>query len=540
MTPTSCAGHIHRGAGPRGLALVLLMALLSGCMSIPHRAAEAPDTAASMAPADSVIGHAWSQVKRPNEQASGLRMISIGVEGLLLRVELIDNAQRSVDLQYYIFRCDDTGRVIQNALLRAADRGVHVRIITDDGETVAGDEKLLLLAAHPNIEVRIFNAFEYRGHNGFLRGLDYTFHKSRLDYRMHNKLLVADSALALTGGRNIGDQYFQVNADSQFGDDDVLAVGPVVKDLHVEFSQYWHSGQVTAAQDLMPGKLTAAALQNYRTELRAAYRHANTFTADFDKRIATGEPLHSLLADDGALTWATATLVYDSPDKKAVRDGARFGQLIYVPVAQRMEATRSELLIITPYFVPIPDERRILKQQHEKKVQVRLLTNSLPAAPDILAQAGYMKYRKELLEEGVKLYEIRADLGRTAGSGQSRRMTRYGTYALHAKLFVYDGSSLFVGSMNLDQRSARINTEMGLIIESSTMAAEVVSRFNKLTSPENAYEVQLQSPEGKHPQLVWKTRENNADVLLTREPARSAAQRLEARLLMLLPIDSEL
>ena len=532
---------VQFGSGRRGLRFLTGLALsisLGGCISIHQRSTEAEDAAAAMAPADTPIGRAWSHAGRPSEEASGFRMISVGIEGLLLRVELIDSAQSSLDLQYYIFHCDDTGRVIQNALLRAADRGVHVRILTDDGETVRGDEKLMLLAAHPNIEIRVFHAFEYRGHNVLLRGLDFLLHKSRLDYRMHNKLLVADHALALTGGRNIGDQYFQIDPQSQFGDDDVLAVGPIVRRLQTEFSQFWHSGEATAAGDLEPGKLTPAALQGYRSELHAAYRHANSFTADFDKRISTGEPLRSLLTDDAALTWAPATLVYDSPHKKRVREHDDRGPLIYVPVAERIAATRGELLVITPYFVPIPDEERLLEQQRERDVTIRILTNSLPAAPDIVAQAGYMRHRRRLLQDGVNLYEIRADLGTTAGSGESRRLTRYGTYGLHAKLFVFDRKSVFVGSMNLDQRSARINTEMGLIIDSGALAGEVAQRFHKLTLPQNAYEVLLAA--GPRTHLSWRTREHDEDIVLRQEPARSAGQRIEAWLLTLLPLDREL
>jgi putative cardiolipin synthase len=223
-------------------ALWVLGSLLSinGCVSLPppaQREAQAPQRPAS----GSWLSKTFENELAEHPSTSGFHLFSAGVDGLLLRLELIDKSQESLDLQYYIFRCDDTGRLIQQALLRAADRGVHVRIITDDGETVPGDEKLLRLAAHPQIEIRVFNPFEYRGYNKALRAADFLFHKSRLDYRMHNKLLVADGTVAITGGRNIGDQYFQLNAESQFGDDDVMALGPVVERLAVEFADYWNS-----------------------------------------------------------------------------------------------------------------------------------------------------------------------------------------------------------------------------------------------------------------------------------------------------------
>lgn len=468
-------------------------------------------------------------------------MISAGVDGLLMRVELIDNADNSLDLQYYIFRSDDTGKLIQNALLRAADRGVHVRIITDDGETVSGDEKLLLLAAHPNIEVRVFNPFEYRGHNRALRAVDFLFHKSRLDHRMHNKLMVADRTTALTGGRNIGDQYFQVDPESQFGDDDMLVVGALVERMSEEFTAYWNSEQVVSANALVPRGLEARKLDRYRTELAAPPRKVSAYAAEFNKRVATAEPLRSVMSGQTALTWASATLVYDSPNKKQIKDGDGFGRLMYEPVAKRIGTATSELLIITPYFIPVPSEIRLLTEERNRHVTTRILTNSLMAAPDPVAHAGYMHYRPTLLHTGVRLYEVRADLGSSRGSGEPQKLTRYGTFALHAKLFVFDRTGLFVGSMNLDQRSVRLNTEMGLLIDSGSLADEVAMRFNRLTQPENAYEVSLKDEAAPgDTALVWKTQEHGVPIVYRSEPARSPWQKLKVHVLSWLPLDPEL
>jgi putative cardiolipin synthase len=455
-------------------------------------------------------------------------------------VELIDSADKRLDLQYYIFRSDDSGRLIQSALLRAADRGVQIRIITDDGETVPGDEKLLLLAAHPNIAIKVFNAFAYRGHNGLLRAADFALHKSHLDYRMHNKLMIADQAVALTGGRNIGDQYFQVDPGSQFGDDDLITVGPIVHSLMEEFETYWNSPEVTSAERLVIGGATEERLAKYRAELAARRPGNNVYQADFARRIVSSEPLGSILTGATELTWAKATLVYDSPNKREVKQGNGFGRLMYGPVADRIRATREELLMITPYFVPVSGEVRLLAEANQRHVRTRILTNSLMAAPDLVAHAGYMHYRPTLLANGVQLYEIRSDLGNPRGSGESRRMTRYGNYALHAKIFVFDRQSAYVGSMNLDQRSVHLNTEMGLIIESEALAAELAARFTRLTSSENAYEVRLDRDEHGRTELCWITRENGKDIEYSTEPAPGPMRRIEVRLLSLLPIDREL
>jgi cardiolipin synthase C len=525
----------------RGLSIACALVCITGCVSLPPQGTRPSSTAYAPVKTEDEVGRTLQSRIEQHQPASGFRLVSTGIDGLLLRIELIEKAQSDLDLQYYILRADDSGKRLQEALLRAADRGVHVRIISDDAETVRGDEKLLQLSAHPRIEVRMFNPFSYRGHNGLLRAMDFLFHKSRLDYRMHNKLMVADGTVAVTGGRNIGDQYFQIDPESQFGDDDVVAVGPVVARLEAEFAEYWNSPTVVPANRLLLHKVDETTLARYRTELSAPHPLLKQYATAFDERLRAGEPLHAILTDENALTWADATLVYDSPEKQKVRRGERLGHLMYPPVAQKIAATRSDLLMVTPYFVPTPEEEHLLAQQAEHDVQIRVLTNSLTAAPDILAQAGYARHRPALLKDGVRLYEIRPNLGNTRGSGETRKIARFGTYALHAKLFVFDRDAVFIGSMNLDQRSVRLNTEMGLIIDSDHLADALTARFNALTSPDNAYQVTLDDPPHQSAsKLVWQTREKGELMEYRTEPARSGWQRFELKLLSLLPLDREL
>ncbi len=525
----------------RWLLVASALLCFTGCVSLGPPATGPATPPYEPVKSESELSRAFKARVEQHPAMSGFRLVSAGIDGLLLRIELIDRAKSDLDLQYYIFRSDDSGRRLQQALLRAADRGVHVRIIGDDAELVPGDEKLFLLTAHPRIEVRMFNPFSYRGHSRILRGMDFLFHKSRLDYRMHNKLMVVDGAVALTGGRNIGDQYFQVDPESQFGDDDVVTVGPVVERLEGEFAEYWNSAMVVPANRLLIHKVDETTLAHYRVELEAPHALLQKYATAFDERLRMGEPLRTILSDESALTWASSTLVYDSPEKRKVRKGERFGRLMYGPIADKIAATHSSLLMVTPYFVPTQDEVHLLAQQVERKVKVRILTNSLPAAPDIAAHAGYARYRPTLLQDGVHLYEIRSDLGNTRGSGESRKIARFGTYALHAKLFVFDRDAVFVGSMNLDQRSVKLNTEMGLIIDSDHLADAITARFNALCSPEDAYELALSDPpHHSAPRLVWRTRERGEMVEYRTEPARSGLQRFEMKLLSLLPLDGEL
>jgi putative cardiolipin synthase len=525
----------------RAFAAVAAALLAAGCATMPGTRFPKQETKALDPAVETHLRQAFEPAVRVAGGNSGFRLLSLGIDGLLARTELIDAAERTLDLQYYIFHADESGDVIVEALLRAADRGVRVRILVDEGEAVRGDEKILALAAYPKIEVRVFNPFRYRGHNRAMRNLDFLIEKRRLDYRMHNKLLVADNAVALIGGRNIGDQYFQIDPDSQFGDDDLVVVGPIIPQLSGVYDEYWNSRLAIPAAAVDAKHASAAALTAYRGELASKQEVPGEAHAAFRQRAASGEPWAGIVSGRSPLIWARMQAVYDSPDKKRVDDGDDPGRLIAKPVEEKASAVSAELLMVTPYLVPSAAELDILHNDLERHVRIRILTNSLAGASEVAGQSGYMHYRPRLLAEGVELYEIRARLGSTKGSGQSKRMSGHGTYALHAKLFVFDRKAVFIGSMNFDERSRHLNTEIGLIVSSPELAREVAARFEALTQPENAYRVLLADGSTEHqPRLIWKTREDGKDVTFTTEPARSDWQRFEVKFLSLLPLEKEL
>ncbi|HEY6621245.1 MAG TPA: phospholipase D-like domain-containing protein, partial [Steroidobacteraceae bacterium] len=256
------------------------------------------------------LGGDFIRAAREHPGDSGFRILNVGADGFQARAQLIDRAQRTLDLQYYIFRGDETGRMLTDHLAQAADRGVRIRILIDDGDSIAGDEQVLRLLKHHSVELRIFNPARYRGHVKFVRRLEFVLNKGRLDYRMHNKLLVADNAAALIGGRNIGNQYFQVDPDSQFADDDVFAVGQVVPELSRVFDEFWNS-------DLA---IPAEALGRPHRESPAPKPEAGGI--DYAALLAKSDPFSGILSGELPLSWAPAQLVYDSPDKKRVLSGA--------------------------------------------------------------------------------------------------------------------------------------------------------------------------------------------------------------------------
>ena len=517
-------------------AAAAVMCLLAACATtIPgsHFPREASN---SVPPRDAGFTHVLSNKDaKPGESA--FRMLSVGLDGLAARLELIERAEEALDLQYYIFRDDESGGLIAHALLRAADRGIRIRILVDDGESVAGDERIFALAAHPKIQIRVFNPFEYRGHQPVFRAVDFILHKRRLDHRMHNKLMVADSALALIGGRNIGDQYFQIDPDSQFGDDDVIAYGPIVQQLSGVFDLFWNSAQAIPIAALDPRHSSERALQTFRA-VPSENQKLSAFQTELQKRLAAGVPLTGMLSRSDPLIWTTAELLYDSPDKADEGGNGKSRAQIYPGIAARAASTSRELLMITPYFVPSDAEMSLLLQERDRNVRVALLTNSLEAAPDVVAHAGYTHYRPVLLAQGIEIHEIRALPEGVHGTGQPKRISRYGNYGLHAKLYVFDRKSLFVGSMNFDQRSKHLNTEIGLIVDSPQIAQEAAERFEALVNLRNAYTVLAARPHGAA--LRWQTERDGRVVESSREPARSIWQRFGARFFALLPLDKEL
>jgi putative cardiolipin synthase len=384
---------------------------------------------------------------------------------------------------------------------------------------------------------------------------------------MHNKLMVADNAVAIIGGRNIGDQYFQIDPESQFGDDDVVVAGPIVQRLSAVFDQFWSAELVIPATavdkrhtsdkalstfvaklakdgeqvDVKHAAVTpGAAIKPVAARTQAASTQAASAQAADGTPGADRQPFLDIVSGRASLIWSPMKLAYDSPDKKDVDKGNSPGRLIYKALAEQASVVTSELLMVTPYFIPSPDESRLLKEERGRNARVRILTNSLAAAPSAEAHSGYMHYRVELLQEGIELYEVRALLGNTRGSGQSKAISRHGNYGLHAKLFVFDRKVAFVGSMNFDQRSKHLNTEIGLLISSPELSNEIASRFESLTQLDNAYTVTLEEGTAGKPQLVWKTREDGKAVEYRKEPARDEWQRLKVKFLSAMPLDKEL
>ena len=501
---------------------VLAMALsLTGCTALPV----APDKVASHALTDTGatrLGRAIEPRVREHPGQAGLVALADGREAFATRVLLLDAAERSIDIQTYIFHADDTGTLMFERLLRAADRGVRVRLLLDDNNIVGLDPLLALLDAHANIEVRLFNPHANRG----FRLLGFATDFSRLNRRMHNKSFTVDNQAAVVGGRNIGDEYFQAGQGTTFADLDVLTIGGAVQEVSNVFDRYWNSASAYPAASILAG-VQAADAQALCEQVRRI--QASPDAAVYGQAVADSRKVQELLTGRAQIEWARARLVYDEPEK--VSNPTDRVDLQMLP---RLEATLgkplTELDLVSPYFVPGAAGTLALQTLAKRGVRVRVLTNSLAATDVTAVHAGYAKWREDLLRAGVKLLELKS----SAGAGTEPDKVKSGAggstkASLHAKTFGVDRQRMFVGSFNLDPRSARLNTEMGMVIDSPLFATDLAGALDRLPAG-TAYELRL-SPDG---QVEWV---DTGTTVHTTEPQSGLARRALVKLLSWLPIE---
>jgi putative cardiolipin synthase len=454
---------------------------------------------------------------------SGLHELPTGEGALAARLALADAAQRSLDVQYFIWNKDMAGKVLLEHLFRAADRGVRVRLLLDDLGTMPGDRELLAIDSHPNIEVRMFNPVALRSPR--LLGMVADF--GRINKRMHNKSFTADGQVSIVGGRNIGDEYFEANAKLNFADLDVAVIGPVVKEVSDEFDLYWNN------QSSIP--IAALARQNTTPEQFAAMRakliahHETAKASAYAQSLRESEFARQLRNRNVSFHWGKATIVNDHPDKVAT--SADKTETHLAPQLREVaNKTKRELFLVSPYFVPGKKGVELLAGVHQRGVRVVVITNSLASTDGVPVHSKYKFYRKQLIEAGVELYEIKP----TAGAQLKRRFREpagSSTGGLHAKTFAFDRRIGFIGSYNLDPRSSKLNTEMGVLFDCPTLAKRLPEQTERELS-RNAYGVELH-----HHRLVWVTHEDGKEVRYHSEPNAGLMKRVKSQVIGWLPVE---
>ena len=468
------------------------------------------------------LGQALAPLLKTNPGKTGVFPLADAHDAFATRMLLAQVAERTLDIQYYIWRGDMTGTLLFEALHVAADRGVRVRLLLDDNNTSRIDATLAALNSHPNIEIRLFNPFRYRG----LRLFDFLTDFPRVNRRMHNKSFTADNQVTIVGGRNIGDEYFGAIDSLVFADLDVIAMGPVVRELSSEFDRYWASSSSWPAERILaPAKparieeLAASATRTERDPAAAAYMEALR-QAPFIRQMLSGE-----LNPE----WAVTRMVSDDPAKVLGR--AKPERMIIHQLREAIGEPTTEVELVSPYFVPTAAGVKALSAMSRRGVKIQVLTNSLNATDVAPVHAGYAKRRKALLKAGVRLFELRRKSPKSRGD---KRVGPFGSSgsSLHAKTFSVDRSRVFIGSFNFDPRSAQLNTELGFVIESPTLAQEIEAAFNDFI-PQNAYEVKL-SDQGR---LYWMERRGKKTIRHDREPGATFWKRTGIKLLSWLPIE---
>ena len=507
------------------LALVALAAT-AGCTSLPplparaatHAFADA-DTAATKLGAIERASLAGAA-----KGASGFRLLPTGDHALDARLALVERAERSVDAQYYQLQRDGVGLAFLAGLRDAAARGVRVRLLVDDLYTTGEDELFATFAALPGVEVRLFNPLPARG-GSLLGRLVLSLHDfGRINHRMHNKLLVADNRFAVSGGRNLADEYFMRSAAANFIDMDVISAGPIVREQSAVFDRFWNSAYAYPVESVVDLPLDRAAARRRFEEALGAGRKPEREPAASD--VLGGAAVGFELASGRVqLVPASARVFADAPEKVDTRGRDDGVTTVNRSVLDVMAEARSEVIIASPYFIPGEFGLERMKDGIDHGVSIVVLTNSLGATDAPLVHWRYARYRKAMLRLGVKLFELGPELAQKSGG--------FGDFGaslgrLHAKVAVIDRRLLFVGSMNLDARSAWSNTEAGLLIDSPRLSEAIYALVGRDRN-ESVYRLRL-AADGESIQWVT-TAADGKETVLDDEPHSDWLLRLKLRLL---------
>jgi len=492
----------------RAYLTLLLLVLLAGCASHP-----APTESYSVAPDASPLGRRIQQLAATQPDGySGFRLLAESTEAFTARSEMIRAAQLSLDVQYYIVHDGLTTRALIDELLQAADRGVRVRLLLDDTTSDGQDYRIGALAAHPNVQIRVFNPLHLGRSNAITRTMGRLLHLSLQHRRMHNKLMLVDGSLAIVGGRNLGDEYFEADQAMNFTDIDLLGAGPVAEQLARSFDEYWNNQLSVPIQHFLWWQPKASGLDKARRQLRDYLQQARQDNSEQYQRLMQYKQEPQLQQWLEELIWAPGEAMWDAPEK-LLAEGIPATSLLTTQLAPTMQAVSRELTLISAYFVPTASGVEYLAERAGAGVTVRILTNSLEATDVPAVHGGYAPYRRELLEHGVRLFELR----RQPQQEPSYSFLGESESSLHSKAAVFDQEKVFIGSLNFDPRSVLWNSEVGVLVESHELAREVHRLTLEGMSPALSYEVRLEERDGRQ-QLVWIAEDGGRLRVLEKEP----------------------
>jgi putative cardiolipin synthase len=499
------------------LSFVFLSILFSSCATLPKDIHRVPSYAIEPSEDTKLVKAVGrDSIKHPGD--SGFYMLPSDMDAFIARALLIDGADKTLDLQYYIVSNDLSVGFLIEKLISAADRGVRVRLLFDYVGTGLSESQMWMLDSHPNIELRLFNP------KGSLR---------QLNHRMHNKAFVADNIIGIVGGRNLADEYFGASKDSNFADMDLIAAGPVVKDISKSFDIYWNCEWAIPYEYLSSNRPGAEELEESLESLKETNRTA--MNSEYAIRLKQSDFLNRIVSGRFTYSWAKGNVIYDLPEKIAGKGDMDSDSNLMTRLLPLIRDTKSELILVSPYFVPDKTVIDIIGMLHSTGIKVRITTNSLASTDVISVYSGYARYRKTLLQKGVELYEMRADPEEKGKESRSEIMGSY-RVSLHAKFYVFDRKEAFIGSRNLDARSRELNTEIGIFVQSPEIAEQAAKMFEVSMLPQYTFKLELSDKS----RLIWKTEENGKEVTYTHSPMTSLWRRFSAGVISIFAPESQL
>lgn len=506
---------------------------VTGCSTLPkHKIESIPETTLQVDTAQTTLAQIIQPLQEQHPDLTGYLVLFEPLEALATRLSLIDKAEKRLDLQYYIWDNDKVGSLALHALIRAADRGVKIRLLIDDNNAKSTEGIFLALAQHPNIEVKLFNPYRFRKY----RALDMILDLKRINRRMHNKSFIADHQVALIGGRNMTNQYYNVSDNYQFSDVDVMLVGTAVKDISHSFDEYWSHEYAYKVQEVVNQSAHHLSYESLKRQLDEHYERVTV--QNYLDLTSNSQAIDSLMSRDIQLDWVKAEVVKDSPDK--IKSKAKKKEHLNFQLIQHLEQPEKNVDLISAYFVPEKKGAKMLTDLAKDGVKVRVLTNSFKANDVAVVHAFYGKYRQNLLEHGVQLYEFLPALNKndldknTEDLAKKAKVSIKGLSrsSLHAKLMALDEKQVFIGSFNFDPRSAYLNTEIGVLLNSPPLAQAVHTTMDENLS-KYAYKLVLDA----NKKITWQRQTPQGPVIYTKEPRMKWWQRAGIKMLSWLPIE---
>lgn len=436
-------------------------------------------------------------------QQSGVYVLDSGEDALVARAWLADHAQKSIEVQYFIWSADNIGILASEALLRAADRGVKVRVIVDDLLVDAPDKSLLALAKHPNVEIRIYNPQHSVGTPFHKRLLNLAINFRGFNQRMHDKTFIVDGKVGITGGRNMAAEYFGYNKTFNFRDRDAMLLGESVKNMTASFERFWASPLSAPVEELYDGlglmqkhvAVNGAEIQAIYSKLHTYANNPDNFSANFKHEMAATPQAFGNLASQ--VIWTNVEFISDTPGKNNMKYLMGGGGKTTEKLAQLVENAQTEITIQSPYLVMSAQAKKLFKAAIKRGVKVQISTNSLASTDNIQAFSGYRNQRDSLIKMGVRIFEFKPDaqIKQQMVTHISLITSKPPSFAIHAKTMVVDGKMVFIGTFNFDPRSQNLNTEVGVIVEDTGLASQVQSSIETDMQPENSWNAATDKPD---------------------------------------------